>query len=150
MQTGDRMRCRNVGIAGRVAAQLLAVEMDGGGNHLAARQPIDAAHGAFIERSQRRTGLAQGPFQQIVLAAADDRRRIGRHHAGRPGEAREYPDIELMSREQPLARHFAAGNGARGDELIKLPLTQPEVIRGLTGGQKLHFAFVCIFMRLFN
>jgi hypothetical protein len=146
MQTGDRMRCRNVGIAGRVAAQLLAVEMDGGGNHLAARQPIDAAHGAFIERGQRGAGLAQAPFQQIVLAAADNRRRIGHDHAGRPGEARKHPDIQLMARKQPLARHLAAGNGAQGDELIKLPFTEPEVIRGLTGGQKLHFAFLCIFL----
>jgi hypothetical protein len=55
-----------------------------------------------------------------------------------------------MAREQPLARHLAAGNSALGHQFVELALAQPEIVGSLAGGQKFHSALVCIYLLLFN
>ena len=76
MQAGHRAHRRDIGVVGCAFGKQRAVEMHGRGHDLAAQQAFDAARGAFGERGQARAGLAQAPFKQIVLAAADDRRRV--------------------------------------------------------------------------
>src|SRR6185312_11319029 len=83
---------------------------------------------------------------EIVLAAADDRRRVCGDHAFWTRQSRQHPEVQLVARKQPLAGHLAAGDRARGDQLIELALAEPQVICGLAGGQEFHPAPVCIFL----
>ena len=101
-----------IGIARGIGGQGLAVEMDCRRHDLAALQALDAAPGAFVEGGETRARFAQAPFQQRILAAADDRRRFRHRHAGRPRHPGEHPEIKFMPGKQPFAGHFAAGNGA--------------------------------------
>ena len=148
MQARHRAHRRDIGVL--VAGNVIAVEMHRRGDHLAALQAIDAARGAFGERRQTGAGFAQGPFQQIVLAAADNRRRVGGDHAGGTRQSRKHPEIQLLARKQPLAGHLAAGDRARGHEFVELALSEPDIVGSLAGGQKFHPAFICIFLLLFN
>src|ERR1700682_1698041 len=124
--------------------------MDRRGDHLTALQAIDAARGALGERRKAGPGFAQRPFQQIVLAAADDRRRGRTDHAGWARQPRKHPEVQPVARKQPLARHLAAGDGARCHEFIELALPEPDIGGGLARRHEFHPAFVCIFMLLFN
>jgi hypothetical protein len=150
MQSRQCAKRRNIGITGAIGGEVIAVEMDRGGEHLAALQALDATHGAFVQRRQSRSGLPQAPFQQIVLAAAHDRRRLNRRHAGRARQPREHPEVQFVPGEKPLAGDLAAGDCAPRNQFIKLAFSQPKVIGSLAGGQEFHPASVCIFLRVFN
>src|SRR5713101_2611377 len=126
------------------------VEMDGRGDHLAALQALDTPHGAFGERGKTGSGFAQRPFQQIVLAAADNGRGVRSGHAGGARQSRKYPEVQFVTRKQPLARHLAAGNRPFRHQFVELALSKPDVIGGFAGGEEIHPACVCIFLLMFN
>src|SRR5450755_4300314 len=110
LQTRRGANRRDIGIAGGIRGERLTVEMDRRGDDLAALQTVDAAPGALIQGGEARAGLAQTPFQEVVLAAADDRRRFRDHHAGWPRHPGQHPEVEFMARKQPFARHLATRN----------------------------------------
>jgi hypothetical protein len=94
------------------------VEVHCHGHHLVALQALEPARAALAHRSQARAGFAQTPIQQLVLAAADDRRRLRDQHAGRTRQSRQHPEVELVPREEPLSGHLGAGDRAGGDEFV--------------------------------
>lgn len=134
----------------RVPADCLAMEMDRRDSDLTAQQTRHPAFGAFGQRGEVRTGLAQGPFEQIVLAAADDGRRLRRDHPGRSPHPRQHPAIDFVAREQPFACHLAARNLALGDQFVELALTEAEIVGCFIRCQEIHTALICIFTLGFN
>ncbi len=68
---------------------------------LAHEKPIEPAFAALRQGRQRRPALAQRPFEQQIVAAADDAGRPGRHEPGRLQQGGHDPAIELGPREQP-------------------------------------------------
>ena len=106
--------------------------------------------GLAADRQRGKTGaaLAQRPFQQRIVAAADDRRRLGTRQPGRPRNAGGQPVIELGLGEQPAAGDLGARHAALGHHLIDLALLEAEIGGGFGGGEKLHDAdlhCICIF-----
>ena len=64
-------------ILARVVVALEPVQMDGGRHHFAAHQAAQAGFAALGQISETRAAFAQRPFEQRIVAAADDRRRRG-------------------------------------------------------------------------
>ena len=137
-------------LASRIVDDVGLVEMDGGGDHLAALQPIDAARGALGRARQGRSRIRAA---SIPAGRPGCRRRwaAGRRGSCRwPGQSRKHPEVQFVARKQPLARHLAAGNRAFGHQLVELALAKPEIVGSLAGGQEFHPALLCIFLRMFN
>jgi len=80
-------RC-DIGVAGEIVGGVEAVKMQRRGDHLIALQALEPAHRAFVERGEPGARFPQAPFQEAVLAAADDWRWLGGQHAGRARQAR--------------------------------------------------------------
>ena len=119
------------------------VEVDGGGHQLALEEALVAGLAALRHDGKPGVALAQRPLQQRIVAAAHDRRRLGRQGAVRAHHAAEQPAVEIGAREQPLARHLGAGDLPVRDQLIELALLQPQVVRGLRRRQQ---AQTCVWL----
>ncbi|MGX1290754.1 hypothetical protein AB7M75_000662 [Bradyrhizobium ottawaense] len=140
----------DTGIPSEIVGSIQAVEMYRRRHHLVALQALEPAHATLAHRSQARAGFAQAPIQQLVLAAAHDRRRLRDQHAGRTREAREHPEIEFVAREEPLPGHLGTGDRAGGDEFVELAFAEPKIVGGFAGRQEFHPAFLCKFLLLFD
>src|SRR5258705_11787416 len=110
--------------------------MDGRGDHLAALQALDTPHGTFGERGKTGSGFAQRPFQQIVLAAADNGWRVRSGHAGGSRQFRKHPEGQFGARKQPPSWHLSAGNPPFGYQFVSLLAPQPGVTGGFAGAEE--------------
>ncbi len=117
-----------------------ACRVHGGGDGLAGGETIEACFAADRERGKAGAALAQSPFQQRVVAAADDRRRLRPRQPGRPRHAGGQPVIEFGLGEQPAAGDLGARHRALGHHLIDLAFLEAEIGGGFGGGEKLHAA----------
>ena len=120
----------------RLVITLQSVQVDGRDHHLAARQPPQSFFASFRQAREAAAALAQRPFQQRIMAAADDRRRSDIGERRRRDQAGRHPAVEGSARKQPTARHLGARHRALRHELIELALGQAQVGRGLVGGQE--------------
>ena len=141
-RNGDRLRVR------RIVVAIEPMQVDRGRDHLAAREPLQSGLAAFRQAREPRAAFAQRPFQQRIVAAADDRRRRRMGKRGRPGIPGGEPAIERRLRKQPFAGHLRAGHGGVGDQLIELALRQPEIGGGFFGGQQFRHAESCNIMNM--
>ena len=135
VQTGrdaDRLRVRHVVVA------IEPMQVNRGRDHLAAREPLQSGLAAFRQARQPRPAFAQRPFQQRIVAAADDQRRRRMGKRCRPRVPGGKPAIERRLRKQPFAGHLRAGHGGVRNELIELALGQPEIGGGFLGGQQVR------------
>ena len=137
----------NIGIGFRV---FQGMQVHGGGNRLAGGEAVEAGFAADRERGEPGAAFAQRPFQQRVVAAADDRRRLRTRHAGRPRNAGGEPAIELGLGKQPAAGDLGAGHRALGHHFIDLAFLEAEIAGGFGGREKLHGspARICIYFDL--
>ena len=112
--------------------------MDCGGHDLALQEATITGLAAL--RQDRETGAAldQRPLQQRIMAATDDRRRIGRDHAERPGHAREQPAVQIAARKQPLAGDLRARDRSFCHQFVELALLDAQVVGGLGRRQELE------------
>ena len=114
----------------------LAVQVEGGRCNLVALKPVQPRLGALGEQGETRAGLPRRPFEQGIMAAADDRRHGLGNEAIGPGETSRHPAVERGAREQPLAGHLRAGNGCMRHQFVELALLEPQIGGGLFGGEE--------------
>ena len=134
----------DVGIGFRV---FQGMQVQAGGDGLAGDEAVESGFAADRERGQPRAALAQRPFQQRVVAAADDRRRLRSGHAFGPRNAGGQPMVEIGLREQPAAGDLGAGHSALGHHFVDLAFLEAEIAGGFGGREELHGspARLCIF-----
>ncbi len=135
MQSGGAGHGLGIGL---LVVAVEAVQMDRRERDLVASEPPQSGLAAFGQAGQSTAALAQHPFQQRIVAAADDRRRRGRCNPARGDQARRKPAIERAPGKQPPARHLGAGHRSLRHELVELALGKPQIGRGLVGGQQIR------------
>jgi hypothetical protein len=114
---------------------LLGVEMDGGGDNLVPLKPVESCLRTLRQQGQARSRLARRPFEQRVVAAADDRGRRLRLETLRSRQTGGHPAVQRCAREQPFSGDLGTGHGALRHELVELALLELEIGRRLVSGQ---------------
>ena len=114
------------------------MQVHGGGDGFAGAEPVEAGLAADGETGEAGAAFAQGPFQQRVVAATDDRCNFGARHAGGPRDAGGQPLVELGLGKQPAAGDLGAGHGALGHHFVDFTLLEAEIGGGFGGREKLH------------
>ena len=136
---GDHHRVLRVAAAGHrrdigVGAGILQrMQVHGGGDRLASAEARKPCFAADRQRGEAAAAFAQGPFQQRIVAAADDRHRLGALQPGRTRHARGQPVIELGLGKQPAAGDLGARHRALGHHLIDLAFLEAEIAGGFGG-----------------